>query len=125
MWYPKADEIMAIHERILEASGGLNGIREMGLLFSIAERPKTSLMGNEMFPDVFTKAAAYLEALTVYHVFADGNKRTALAVTAVFLEANGYSFNPSEDATVRFMIAVAKKRKGLKEIVVWIKRQTR
>jgi len=116
---------MAIHDRILEASGGLHGIRDMGILFSVAERPKTSLMGDEMYPDVFTKAAAYLEALAVYHVFADGNKRTALAVTSVFLEANGYSFYAPEDASVRFMVSVATKKKGLKEIAVWIERKTK
>jgi len=125
MWYPKPEEIMAIHERILEDSGGLQGVRDMNLLFSVTERPKTSLMGQEMFPDVFMKASAYLEALAVYHVFSDGNKRTALAVAAVFMEANGYSFLAPEETTVRFMVAVAKKKKETKEIAAWIKRKSK
>lgn len=116
---------MAIHDRVLEDSGGLLGIREVGLLYSVAERPKTTLMGQEMFPDLFVKAASYLEALAIYHVFFDGNKRTALTVTAIFLYANGQELITPEGSSVKFMVAAATKQKSLEEIAEWLKKHSK
>lgn len=125
MRYLTAEEIMAIHQRILENSGGWAGVRDQGLLFSVAERPKTTLMGQEMFADVFAKSASYLEALATYHVLTDGNKRTALVVTAIFLRANGYSLSAPDDGTVAFMVDVAQQKKEFKEIIAWLKKNSR
>src|SRR2546421_11104475 len=90
MRYLTAEEILAIHDRLIEQIGGSLGVREENLLRSIAERPKASFGGVEQFPTVFLKAAAYLEAVATYHVFVDGNKRTAAMVAEVFLRANGF-----------------------------------
>lgn len=114
--------MLAIHDRMLEATRGLQGVRDFGLLFSLVERPKTSLMGQEMYRDIFLKASVVLEALAVYHVFLDGNKRTALTATAVFLAINGYEFNPADEPAFRFIRSVAIKKKTIKQIAVWLKK---
>src|SRR3989344_4995389 len=90
MEYLSTADILAIHDRVIEETGGMLGVREENLLQSIAHRPKTTFGGTEQFPNVFTKAAIYLESIATYHVFLDGNKRTALSAAAVFLRLNGY-----------------------------------
>jgi death-on-curing protein len=120
--YLTAEELLAIHQRILLAIGGLEGIRDVGLLYSIAERPKMAMMGREFYQDIFSKAAAYFEGLATYHVFADGNKRTAIAATAVFLRANGYHLKIEEDQGFDFVLAVATKKKTMEEIAGWLKK---
>jgi len=122
--YLVVEEILAIHERLLEADGGLAGIRDVSLLFSLAERPKTIVMGREVFPDLFMKAAIYVESLTVYRVFSDGNKRTALAAASVFLEANGVVFLVLEKEGFRWMLAIAQKKKTIQEITEWLKKHS-
>ena len=125
MRYLTAEEILAIHERLIEETGGLNGLRDPGLLFSIAERPKTTLMGIEMFIGLETKAAVYMESIATYHVFTDANKRTALTVASVFLRANGYEISVPETAGLRYVLAVAQKKKKIGEIAAWLKKYSK
>ncbi len=121
MDYLSAADILAIHDRVIEETGGLLGVRDPGLLESIAHRPKTAFGGVEQFPDIFTKAAVYLESIATYHVFLDGNKRTALSATAVFLNMNGFSTAFPIDESERFMIASAQRQHSLAGIAAWLK----
>ena len=124
MIYLLAEEMLAIHDRIVEAIGGLKGVRDVGLLYSLAERPKMAMMGKEFYPDVFTKAAAYLEGIATYHVFADGNKRTSYAVTHYFLRSNGYKLSVSTGPAYTFIMAVATKKKTIEEIATWLQKHS-
>lgn len=125
MRYLSSEELLAIHERILMEVGGRKGIRDIGLLQSIAERPKMGIMGLEFYSDVFFKAAVYAEGLATYHVFTDGNKRTAITAAAIFLRANGYKLVMSQDTGYRFILAVAQKQKTTKEIASWLKKHSK
>jgi len=126
MRYLTAEEILAIHDRLIEQIGGSLGVREENLLRSIAERPKTSFGGQEQFPTLFIKAAVYLESIATYHVFVDGNKRTALIVVYTFLAANGYSVAklPIEE-TEDFLLAAAQGQKNLQEIAAWLEQNSK
>ncbi|MDD5726479.1 MAG: type II toxin-antitoxin system death-on-curing family toxin [Patescibacteria group bacterium] len=119
--YLTAEEMAAIQQMLLEETGGAKGIRDFGLLFSLAEKPKTSFGGSELYPGIFMKAAVLLEALVNYHVFADGNKRTAFISAAIFLRVNGYYLRVKESQGLNFMLAVANKRKKLPDIAHWLK----
>jgi len=121
MRYLTAEEILAIHDKLIEQIGGSFGVREENLLRSIAERPKTAFGGQEQFPTPFIKAAVYLESIATYHVFIDGNKRTALTVAHLFLVANGFKVSalPIENSE-QFILAVAQNQKTLAEIAAWL-----
>lgn len=125
MLYLSAEDILAIHDRVIEETGGSLGVREHGLLRSIAERPKTALGGAEQYADVFLKAAAYLEAIATYHVFIDGNKRTALSVAAVFLALNGHNSTFPIKESELFMLKVAQRQRSLPETAEWLKKRTK
>jgi len=125
MIYLSSADILAVHDRIVEETGGVVGVRDARLLQSIAERPKTSLGGAEQFPDIFTKAAVYLESLATYHIFLDGNKRTALTVAGVFLALNGYQTTFPIAESENFMLASAQRQKTLEEIATWLKKRSR
>lgn len=78
----------AIHGEVLAAHGGAEGIRNEALLESAVAAPQATMMGQLLISDPIEVAAAYLYYLCRNHPFVDGNKRTALAVCLVFLEAN-------------------------------------
>ena len=122
MQYLSAADILAIHDRIIEETGGMVGVREAGLLQSIAHRPRTSFGGAEQFPDIFTKAATYLESIATYHVFLDGNKRTALTTAAIFLNLNGFSTKFPIDESEKFMLVAAQRQRSLEETAAWLKK---
>ena len=69
MQYLPAADIVGVHDRIIEETGGMLGVREENLLQSIAERPKTSFGGVEQFPEVLRRRRYILESIATYHVF--------------------------------------------------------
>jgi len=93
MRYLTGDEILVIHSEIIEETGGTHGIRDVNLFLSLLERPKMGFGGKPLYSDVFQKAAAYLESLAKFHVFIDGNKRTAFAAASRFLFLNEYNLS--------------------------------
>lgn len=125
MRHVSAMDILAVHDRIIEETGGSLGVRDVHLLGSIAERPKVSFGGTEQFPDLFTKAAVLLESIATYHVFIDGNKRTALTVAGVFLMLNGYQIKLPLKESESFLLAVAQRLKSIDETAAWLKKRTR
>ncbi|MEK7132423.1 MAG: type II toxin-antitoxin system death-on-curing family toxin [Patescibacteria group bacterium] len=125
MQYLTAEEILILHARVIDETGGSHGVRDLGLLQSIAERPKTAFGGKEMYRGIFTKAAIYLESIVRYHVFIDGNKRTALISTARFLHVNQYELTATNEAVEKYVLKVAVEKPALKEIAVWFKTHSR
>lgn len=92
------------------AVGGPIEVRDVGLLESAAYRPRASVLGQDAYPDLFTKAAALLHSLAGNHPLVDGNKRLAWLATYVFLAKNGVELDPDDDAAYDFVIAVAAGR---------------
>lgn len=78
--------VLHIHAVLLKKYGGLAGLRDRGLLESALARPENLVAYGE--PDAADLAAAYGFGIARNHPFADGNKRTAAAVTLLFLEYN-------------------------------------
>lgn len=83
--YLTLEEVLAIHERLIERFGGATGIRDPGLLESALFRPRSGY-----YADIAEMAAALFESLLMNHSFADGNKRVAFFATDVFLRLNGW-----------------------------------
>ncbi len=129
--YLTADHIIHIHKRIIETDPlSVGGIQSFGNIEAAAERPRLSLSkpdGKAFVPyqDIFSKAAALLEALCQRHGFNDGNKRTALITTSIFLQINGYYLIPVIHS-IRFTITIADKRMktDLDYVRKWIKLNT-
>ena len=123
--YFTAQEILVIHALIVDEIGGTPGLRDLHLLQSLIERPKTAFGGKDMHPSVFAKAAVYLESLSQYHVFVDGNKRTSLVVTARFLELNGYELIADNIEAEKFVLHAAQKKFSLQEIIQWLEKHSK
>ncbi|MBI1888716.1 MAG: type II toxin-antitoxin system death-on-curing family toxin [Candidatus Spechtbacteria bacterium] len=121
MKYLSPQDILVIHAQVINETGGLHGIREVGLLVSLSERPKIKLYGKILYADVFVKAAIYLESLVRYHVFADGNKRTAFVTSARFLHLNGFDMEVSNKVAEKFMRRVAMGKLTIETIAKWLK----
>ncbi len=83
--YPDTGEAIAIHDALIHEVGGSLGIRDEGALASAIMRPQLGY-----YDSLIEEAAALMESLANNHPFVDGNKRTALAVTDVFLHLNGH-----------------------------------
>lgn len=121
MHYLSPAEISAINEEVTALTGGSSSVRETGLLESLSVKPQATFGGEDLYPDIFSKAAVLYEGIVNYHVFIDGNKRTGLAAMAAFLHANGYDLTAGNDELVEFTLRIATTNLDPADIALWIK----
>lgn len=88
MIYITMQEIMDDHAQIICHYGGLEGIRDIGLLASAMDMPKATMFGEDLHSTIFDKAAAYLFHIICNYPFLDGNKRTGTMAALTFLRQN-------------------------------------
>ncbi|MFE9256046.1 type II toxin-antitoxin system death-on-curing family toxin [Streptomyces sp. NPDC006879] len=97
--YVQSDEILAIAAKI-NGTGYI--VRDIGLLVSATERPRTNVFGAVLYPTLHEKAAALLHALARNHALIDGNERNAWLTMRFFLRVNGlpagHPVPPAEEA---------------------------
>lgn len=120
MIYLTTTQVLFLHARIIEETGGSHGVRDLGLLESAVARPRASSGGQDVYPDVPTKAAALMQSLATNHPFVDGNKRTAIAAAGIFLSRNGRSLTASNEELESFTADVAQSRHSMEEISSWL-----
>jgi death-on-curing protein len=89
------------------AVGGPIYVRDIGLLEAAVHRPRTTVFGQDAYPDLLTKAAALLHSLARNHPLVDGNKRLAWLATYVFLAKNGVVLDAGDDPAYDLVVGVA------------------
>lgn len=100
-WLTQSD-IERLHIKLIEQTGGSDGLRDLGLLQSALARPRNLYAYGER--DIFRLAASYAEGLSRNHPFVDGNKRIGFAAADIFLFKNGQELLPrADDAHVVLM----------------------
>jgi death-on-curing protein len=82
-------------------------VRDFGLLEAAAQRPRTTLYGQEAYPTIPEKAAVLLESLTRNHALVDGNKRIGWLAVVVFLDVNGLTLDAPDDDAYDIVIGVS------------------
>jgi death-on-curing protein len=97
--------VLAVHDQLLAAHGGAEGLRDASLLESALARPRQHFAYSS--PDLIELAALYTAGLVRNHPFVDGNKRTGFAIGIVFLELNGFVFQATEEDATQAVLAVA------------------
>lgn len=92
------DEIILMHRKLIDKTGGLVGIRDMGMLESAVMNCNLTFGEEELYPSVLEKAARLAFSLCRNHPFVDGNKRTAVLAMLVELKINkiNVAFTKSE-----------------------------
>ena len=119
--YLTIEQVIELHDEMLKRYGGLPGIRDKNLLWSAIDAPKAAMFGQEMYPSVYEKAAAYLYHLVCNHPFNDANKRTGFAVTLVFLEVNSAKQAFQKEDLENLVIEVAKGKETKERITKFLK----
>ena len=98
-------------------------IRDIGLLGSAVARPSTTLLGDDAYPDIWSKAAALLQSIVNNHALIDGNKRLGWLCTAVFLELNAASVaKASNNRVYALVIDVATNNLPVDDIATRLKK---
>ena len=123
--YITRELVLEQHELMLRKYGGASGIRDEGLLASALALPEQSAFGEAMYPTPHDQAAAFTVSLVCNHPFIDGNKRTAIRVSAAWLFMNGYHRTATDDETYAFIVEVAEGKIDMDAAKVWYCRNYR
>lgn len=101
------EEVLELHDQVIEEFGGIYGIRDRNLLESAVAQPELFIFGSYVHPEIYDMAAAYLFHIIKNHPFCDGNKRTGLVAAIIFLKINGFSLTMDFDSLYDLTIKVA------------------
>ena len=121
--YPK--QVLYLYQRIIQQTGGTMGLRDEDLLESAVYRPQASFGGQDLYPDLFSKAAALGCSIISNHPFVDGNKRVGFEAMRLMLRLNGYDLRASLEDKFEFIMGMAKGQLTEQAIADWLKRHSR
>jgi death-on-curing protein len=125
MVYLSAQQVLFLHARLITETGGSHGVRDIGLLESAVARPQATFGGEDLYPNVFLKAAALMQSLIGNHPFVDSNKRTGIAAAGLFLRRNGWPLVADNIEVESFTLRVTGVQLEAAEIAAWLKEHSR
>ena len=114
------EEVITLHHKLVDRTGGSHGLRDHSLLESAVYSAMVSFDGNEAYPTVEEKAARLMYALTNNHAFVDGNKRIGVFVMLMTLQLNGIKIEYTQSELISLSLSVADGQKNYDEILAWI-----
>ena len=120
MIYLTADDVVALHCRIIRLTGGTDGLRDRAALEAALAAPMQSFAGKDLFPSDLEKIARVGFGLAANHAFADGNKRIGAMVMQLLLEWNGYALSLSAGELAKMFIAIAAGQANAQALHEWI-----
>lgn len=117
LWVSKR-AVLALHSEQLAEHGGADGVRDEFLLGSTLAKPE-NVFAYADAPDIFRIAASYAFELARNHAFIDGNKRTALVVSVLFLNRNGWDISATREDIYLTFLHLAGGAHSEEEMAAW------
>lgn len=114
------EQVVSVHEMMIEATGGSGGVRDPGLLQSALNTPFQAFEGKEVYPSLLSKAAAMCRSIISNHSFVDGNKRAGIHIMLIFLELNGIQPEYTQKELVELGFGIAAGNLGVDDILNWL-----
>jgi len=120
MIWISAEDILLIHSRVIEGSGGLDGLRDRNGLEAAIAAPMQTFDGQELYPSDIEKIARFGFGLASNHAFVDGNKRIGAMMTQLLLKWNGYDLTLRTGELADMFIAIADGTAKEKDLLDWV-----
>ncbi len=115
------EQVIRLHQKLLGATGGLEGVRDDALLESALSAPFHTFNGVELFPSTAAKIARIAYGIVRNHPFADGNKRIGTYVMMILLDLNHIKTNFSDYDIVYIGLALASGEMDDKQLLEFIR----
>ena len=115
------EEITALHDKLIDRTGGSHGLRDQSLLESAVYSAMSGFADNEAYPSVEEKAARLMFSLTNNHAFVDGNKRIGVFTMLITLQLNNVKIKYTQSELISLGLSVADGKTDYENILSWIK----
>lgn len=113
-------QILMLHQELIQETGGMDGLRDEGLLDSALNAPFQGFGDTDTFPSLQQKAARLGFGLIRNHAFVDGNKRIGAHAMLVFLALNGIELSYTQEELSDMVLNVAAGDSSFEDMVKWI-----
>jgi death-on-curing protein len=113
-------EVLELHRRLIQQSGGAFGLRDLGLLESALGQPLQTFGGQDLYPEFIDKVACLGFSLIQNHPFLDGNKRIGHAAMEVVMVLNGLELRADVDASEAVVLSVASGTMDRSALARWL-----
>ena len=120
MRYLTLAEVLNLHRRVIEQSGGADGVRELGGVESAVAQPQMTFGGDDLYPTIESKATALCFSLVMNHPFVDGNKRIGHAAMETFLVMSGFQMVADVDDGENVILTLAASELSREELLEWV-----
>ena len=114
------DEALEMHSKLIARTGGLDGIRDMGMLEMSVLSCAQTFEDVELYPSIIEKAARMAFSICKNHPFVDGNKRTAMLIMLTILRINQVALRYTQAELISLGLGVADGTIDYPDIVAWI-----
>lgn len=114
--------MIRIHGRLIAKTGGMDGVRDAGLVESAVLRARAGFGDVERYPTAIDQAAAVCEGLVANHGFVDGNKRIGVVVMLLILAKNGVHLRYAQPELVDLGLGTARGDLRQRDIADWIQK---
>lgn len=125
MRYLSLGEVLELHRRVIAATGGASELRDLRALESAVAQPRMTFGGDDLYPDLASKAGALGFSIIQNHPFVDGNKRVGHAALETFLVLNGSELEASVPEAEQVILEVAAGTRDRAGFLGWIRERLR
>ena len=115
------EQILLMHQHLIERYGGTHGVRDEALLDSALNAPFQSFGGYEFFPTVIDKAVRLCIGLVQNHPFHAGNKRIGAMALLTMLDLNKIELHTNSDELSYIILQYAAGSVDDEFILQWVK----
>lgn len=115
------DEVLIFHKKIIEQTGGLDGVRDIGLVQSVLKRAFSTFDGQDLYKEVEDKISVITYGLIKNYGFIDGNKRIGVAVMLLLLRMNDINIRYTQGELVELGLDISNGKLNENGIKQWIK----
>ncbi len=116
----KIEEVINIHDILIDKFDGIHGIRDYNALESAINRPFMTFDLQELYPSTTEKTAALIESLISNHPFIDGNKRIGYVLMRYFLLRYNFDISATQVEKFEFVIEIAQGKSNFDRIKNWL-----
>lgn len=116
------ESILVFHQKLIERTGGSNGVRDVGLIQSALSRGNATFDGIDLYPGIIDKIVAITVSLIKNHGFVDGNKRIGVATMLLLLKLNRVNILYKQQELIDLGLNVAAGKMDEESVKVWIER---
>ena len=107
-------QLLMLHSQLIAETGGVDGLRDEGMLESAMNAPFQSFAGEEVYPSLQQKAARLCFGLVKNHPFIDGNKRAGTHAMLVI------EVDYTQDELSGVILSLAAGEIGHGELLRWV-----